>query len=898
MTATLDPVAYEKEVVRPLRGVYGAIPRDLLTRYAVDLSMTEEQLRQRVDAVVALWNKKARSSSSASPVYRAFQQAHDELTRQREVRLYDPRWWRQQAGEWTGLVEKEVAALADEIRQLYGSVGFVLPGQIAGLDRLHPDLRGAGVRRALDMARIPTVEPEQLPQQSGLDRSSYERLTLTLEEAGAATIPHLVHPRVREVRLFRDPDAPGTALTRLDKSALEQRVQAVEAEANSARSRAATAALGILRTAAASGTDLRQLALFHILGQVRGTRTAGQPAMLTLRSLHDLGMARHDARVITASLLALEGASAAPAGPNDVRRLIAVGQLAEARRLAAALPARDPESDAAREVLAQAEARVNELITAARSALARGDKAEAARCAAEARSLASDDPVVTGFADAFPPPSPQDVAVVAEGLGVKLSWRPVPGDPAAIRYRVVRCGGRAPVAPGDGAVVAEGTETTIADALPPAAEPLSYGVFAASGRGGWSSPAVCTTEILPPVAEVATQVARDAVRCTWQMHSATTAVVIRRGRGQAPRGPRDGEPVRSDGTEFTDTGLSPGVTYCYAITAVYRDRGGREQLAAPVVVTATPQQEARPVASLRTELLPGDDESLPRARISWRQPEGAEVRILRAGAPCQWPFGTRVPAADVWSYGQEVTGEHTLRDGRAELTAELPWGHLVLTPFVFSGDSAIVGQDASLDITTAIGAVSYERRGPELLLSWAWPDRTSQADVRWRGPGGTGRRRVTRGERARDDGWMRIPVTEDALQVEVCAVEIGPPDVIASPRVIRVPAVGAALSYDIAWKPVLPGLTARECQVRVDALSGRHEATILAVAKTGVARPARADDGMVVAQARVKVSADLPAAFPVTVPKNIRKPYWLCCFLADGGEGTLIDPPVTHMKVG
>lgn len=896
MNAKLDESAYERDVVKPLRADPYSLPGDLVTRYAIDPDMTADQLRERVKDVTALWNKGARRSGRVAAVYSAFQQAHDELLRQPRVQLARPAWWRTRAAEWAAAIEDEIAALVEEVRQLYGPSGFVLPGDIAALERLHPNLRGAGIRRALDRAGIPTVTPQELPQQSGLDRSSYERLGGALEQAGVGTIFQLVNPGGAAVRLFAKPDGAGMPPSRIDRHAVEQRAKSVEAEANSARSRAATVALGILRTAADKGTDLRLLALFHIVDKVRETRIASQPPMLTIRSLTELGIAEPDARMLTASLMALEGNNTTPTGPEDVRRLVAAGQLAEARRVAASLPPGDQEANAVRATVAQVEAEVESLIKAAQAAMAAGDMAEAARRASTARNLASDDPAVAIFADSLPPPPPQALCPTPDDLGLKLSWQPVPGDETAIRYRVVRRAGRGPTDENDGTIIADGPATTARDAVPPVGEQLGYAVYASSNRKRWSSPATCTAEILPPVTDVVMDVEKDVVRCTWRAHPAAR-VLVRRAEGAPPRGPRDGAPVEISGSGFAETGLAQGSTHCYAITAVYRDKRGQERLAESVLVTAIPHRELKPVASLSAQLLPGDGESEPRVRISWPQPEGADVRIVRARDACPWSYGDRVRVSDVFSYGEEVSGQLTTREDRRELTTELPWGHFFLTPFLLNGDVALVGQHTDLGITAPIGAISYERRGQELLLSWDWPARANAADVRW-GKEATDTLRITRGGRARDDGWVHIPAQDGPMAVGVRAIEISAAGkAFSAPRVIRVATADVKLSYDIAWKPVLPGMTPRDCEIRLSTPAGRHRVTIVAVGKAGIARPAHPGDGRELAREPVDVSAGSQTAFTVNVPKTFRKPFWLCCFIADG-QGVLTDPPIKHMKVG
>lgn len=78
---------YERDVVKPLRPDPYSLPGDLVTRYAVDLGMTADQLRERVKDITVLWNKGARRSARLAEVYSAFQQAHDELLRQPGVQL-------------------------------------------------------------------------------------------------------------------------------------------------------------------------------------------------------------------------------------------------------------------------------------------------------------------------------------------------------------------------------------------------------------------------------------------------------------------------------------------------------------------------------------------------------------------------------------------------------------------------------------------------------------------------------------------------------------------------------------------------------------------------------------------------------------------------------------------
>lgn len=896
MSKNLDPKAYEREVVAPLRKARGVIPDDLLSRYAVDLSMTARELGQRVDEIVALWNARADGPGLVAVVYRAFAQAHEDLGHDKNVRFDDPQWWQERARQRATGSRREMSELAEEAEQAYGPVGFILPSQLADLGKRYRGLRETELRQAIEQAGIGIITPTELPQRSGLDPLMYDKLLGKMAEAGAPTIAHLLYPGLVAICLYRDPDqSAARPLTRFDRDALERRVKASETEANSARSRAVTAVLGILRTAAAHDTDLRQLAVFQILEKARETRAAGQPALLTLRSLQELGLTEWDARVLTASLLAAEGARAASGGPEDVRRLVGAGQLGEARRFLAGLPAADPETTAVRELVAKAEAEVAELLSAAKLALDCGDEAEAARKASAARSLAADDPTVTGFADSLPPPPPLGLVVVADGLDVKLSWQAPLRSGAALRYRVVRCEGRAPIEPNDGAVIADGPTTTARDAAAPAARSLRYGVFATTDGMKWSRAATCETQILPPVVDVDLRLAKGNARCGWRTHPDAARVVVAHRPGTPPTGPRDGRLVETAGSRFADADLESNVTHCYAITAVYRGADGGELLAGTVVVTAAAEEERKPVASLRAEPVGGDE---LRARISWRQRNADDVQIRRARTACPWAFGARVPRHEVQTYGDEVTGELSVTNGRAALVATMPSGHMFLTAFSFAGDYALVGQDVDVGFTAPVGPISHERRGGEVLLSWPWPTRASAAQVQWSGDAGTGKRRITRGERARDDGWAKIPADSGPMRVEIRAVEVCPTgNAISSPQVVRIAVAQRTVSYAITWKPVLPGATRRACDVRLTAPAGCAGVTVVATAKPGVARPSQADDGQEVARWHGDVPGDGAALFPVAVPRSFRKPYWLCCFIADGSD-VLVDPPISQMKVG
>jgi hypothetical protein len=107
-----DPRAYEDEVIKPLRRRLPHLPDDLLARYAVDLAMDAQQLRERTEAVVRLWAKIAQRAGQSGLVCTQFLREHDELIRAGTTELIDPGWWRRREQARNRELAPEIADLA------------------------------------------------------------------------------------------------------------------------------------------------------------------------------------------------------------------------------------------------------------------------------------------------------------------------------------------------------------------------------------------------------------------------------------------------------------------------------------------------------------------------------------------------------------------------------------------------------------------------------------------------------------------------------------------------------------------------------------------------------------------------------------------------------------------
>ena len=59
--------------------------------------------------------------------------------------------------------------------------------------------------------------------------------------------------------------------------------------------------------------------------------------------------------------------------------------------------------------------------------------------------------------------------------------------------------------------------------------------------------------------------------------------------------------------------------------------------------------------------------------------------------------------------------------------------------------------------------------------------------------------------------------------------------------------------------------------------------------------PTRATDGVPVLEITLTLAPGVPEEHKITVPKAVRRPFWVRCFVV-AGQARLIDPPVSCLK--
>ncbi|GAA4719991.1 hypothetical protein [Phytohabitans rumicis] len=894
-----DPARYEEEVVKPLRGHRGRLPTgDLARRYAVESGMSREQLKEHLRRVRTYWNQRSGARDSRGQVCKLLLAADEELRRTAGEKLHDPDWWRAQQQQWQQRTRTVVDQLAADLAKAYQALGQITRAQLgavaahfAGLDQAHIDeaVRQAGLR---------VVEAVELPRTSGLNRTAYKDLTDRLSELDLPTIVPLLHPGLdKPFTLVQAFTVPGGPRLTLDRATVVAAIEAAETTADSPALRARKAALKVLRTGLSGGADLRQVALFQVVEQVADGRAQGVADLLLSRRAVELGLDRQDAELLVASLPSGGG------GPRDagtqIRDLLQEGRLREAQRALAALPVTDPQHDEVKALVEAAHATVEGLIQQAAQAVRDHREEDAERRLREATRIAGDDEDLAARLARLPLPPPREPSAVEDADGsVRLAWKAPDSGAAEVHYQVVRTEGRVATAADDGTPVAATKDTGAVDRRPPVARQLWYAVFARAGDGSWSRPATTSVLVTPGLSAVKVRAHTDHVVGSWTRHPGVVAVRVRRTADRPPRRPEEGVAVRADAESFTDRDVEQGREYYYSLVALYHGERQVEVAAPMVVASASPRAPARPVEALTVTPVSVDGDSV-RIRIAWPTVDGGQTRIRYGERAPAWAAGSTVPVADMEAYGREVAGPRRADGAETVLEAEVAAGHHAYVPFTIGGTGAVVGRVVMMGVTEPVRQLTVRRIGAEAVVSWVWPAEVSLVEVAWKTPErSTDLRRITKAQYV-SAGGCRLPVQAGGGIARVTAVVVGASGEASSPPVVvSVDGRSAALSYEIQRQPgVLAKLSRqRTLSVRVDADCADVE--LVVVAAPGLVMPLRPDQGTEVNRyAGLALVRDLSLTLPIAIPPDLRRPYWLRCFVVHPPHVSVVDPPIDNLKV-
>lgn len=872
---------YFDEFIKKLRGAH-SLPDDLLARYAITLpAASDSEIAAQVKAVRAYWNKSYQGKSHAAQVARLCRAEDERLRAEHGASMETRAWWEEQQSKRRSAAEASILVLTAELKQRYSQLGVVTASAVDGI-AAKLGLSGTDARQSVKKARLRLVDDVRLPDHEPIP--TFQALLSHMSECGVSSVPNLVHPGAGPFSLLDRYLCHAAPAQRLDVAAVDAQITEFDKRGISATDDARRAALNILRRVLREGVDLRDVALYHLVTVVENIVPVS--AKLAADRLEKLGLHRDDA-VVIAVVLADQSASTGAAGLAKVRDLLASGRLNEARQATLTLASGSNErEDAIRETDAARE-RLEALLAEVRRVLAIPDEARASALLREAAAISAED--AEEALSAVPLAPPAAPRAVCEGAMVKLFWQPAPGHDDATTYVVCRTPGRAPAAIGDGTTVYRDRMTVCTDDQAPVARALQYGIFAlAEGRPS-SRAAVVPVTLVPPVSRLEADVRSTELTLHWSAHPAMYEVRVMRTTPGMPKAP---VPVKANTCHLT--GLPQGQAQHFEVTAVYRGLGGSELVSPVEQISATPRAQARPVERLRVR--PIEAAGGLRVRVAWTPVGESEVRIMRADSAPAWQFGTWVSPEAMAKFGTEVTGRRITGRSEIAIEAELPRGVHHLVPFSVGGTGIVVGRSAAVGVTDPVRHLVVTPFDGYATVSWEWP--TAQlAEVSWELDSDADSFVIGMSQ-YRSQGGARVPLGRGPYTVEVRAVIMAggvsfmSPPVRAEIRAIVEPAIRYALSP----AGLLGG---RSKRLIFTSEEGCSDVRVRLVASPGRVMPTNPDRGVVLLDTDLRLKPGIPFQLeqPIAVPRQIRKPYWLRCFIV-AGRGRLIDPPVSSLKEG
>jgi hypothetical protein len=344
------------------------------------------------------------------------------------------------------------------------------------------------------------------------------------------------------------------------------------------------------------------------------------------------------------------------------------------------------------------------------------------------------------------------------------------------------------------------------------------------------------------------------------------------------------------------TGLPEGQNQHFEVTAVYQGPEGAELTAPVAEINAIPRSEAQPISKLRVRL--DEVSGAVRIRVAWIPVDSSDVHIRWADTPPSWSLGTWVSPEEMTGFGQEITGRRIPRGKEVSVEVELPAGVHYLVPFSKGGTGIVVGRPETVGVTEPVRHLSVTPFATYATLSWEWPARTQLAEVSWELDGNADVNVISIAE-YRTLGGARVPLGRGPCSIEVRAVIVADGKEYTSPpkkAVVESP-TEPVITYTVSSTPALGPFGGRSKKVVFTSDQGSGEVHVRMVATPGRVMPAGPQGGYILMDTKLTLRPRLPAEYTVTVPRAVKRPYWVRCFVM-AGEARLMDPPVSSLKEG
>jgi hypothetical protein len=874
-----DEMEYVEDFIKKHRRARTA-PGDLMSRYAITLPATDAEIAAQIRSVRAYWNKAYLGMSTVAQVAKLCRAEDERLRGEHGAKMETRAWWQARQSDQQKAAEASITVMGDDLRRLYGTLGVVTSGM---LDQFATKLglTAAQASQAAERAGLSVIGGVALPVTEPI--GNFSALLNSMSECAVPSVPELVHPGSGSFRLVGKYECVTDSRKRLDAVAVEAEIANADKRGISATGDAQRSALRLLRNAVRDGVDLRDVALYHLVTIAR--ESVSISIGIAAEELRKTGLDAGDAAVI-AVLVAEQGSDTT--GPNRVPDLLRAGRLREARAVSMSLPAETGLRADALQLVDAAQQRLDQLIADARAALAARDEARTERLLKEAALISAEDAAAELAAVPLPPPA--ELRAVCEGGAVKLFWRPAPGHDQETVYVVRRTTQQCPVtAPAEGEPVHRDRGEACTDTHSPVARTVQYAIFALREGRPSSRPATVSATLLPPVSQLKAEVGPATVALHWSAHPDAEVRVSRTAEGVPSM------PVRVTGSGCQVTRLTEGQAQHFEVTAVYQGPGGAELRSAPEHISTTPRAEARPISTLRARPV-GTDGAI-RVRVTWIPVDNCDVKIMRADRELALSFGKMVSAEEMADVGAEVTGSIVAAGRETGFEAELPSGVHRLVPFSIGGAGIVAGKPVTVAVTDPVRQLTVTPFADYATLSWEWPPSAQIAEVSWHLDGNEDVVHLDRSQ-YRSGGGVQVPLGRSPCQVEVRAViTVGNTPFASPPVTVEITqVVETSIRYAVSnFVPSVSLLGGRSKRVVFTAEQFCANVRVRMVASYGHVMPLSPSAGVTILDTSLTLEPGVPQERKASVPRSVRKPFWVRCFVV-AGRARLIDPPVTSLK--
>jgi hypothetical protein len=394
---------------------------------------------------------------------------------------------------------------------------------------------------------------------------------------------------------------------------------------------------------------------------------------------------------------------------------------------------------------------------------------------------------------------PADLTAEPGDDRVVLRWQTPSTVSADISFTVERSSGT-----GKHRVIGTTPNTTIEDPRPPGGRTVTYRVFAEHAPSGARSEAALASVVFtPPVTDLTADQELDGrVVGQWRTHPDVWRADVWRTPHGSPTDQANGKTVQALPEGFDDDPQPPPGRYVYSVVPVYRDpdtrqtyRGSRAEVEVEVFDQPPPP---------RVGIWESGDRESARVTLRWGAlPDGVFLLMCRSAVEPDGAAGELLTVERAEQVGPMVWNGRGFTGTTA--TLPLPAGRWVLIPFAVAGRRAVRGNRLNVDVLPPVTSPEAIRNGPDVRVSWVWPDGLRLARVVWRGDGAELAREITLSEfQGRGGVTFR---RGDAASIRITGVVRSGADELSSAAVtVSAPPQLPTLTYQVRHLPGLAGL--------------------------------------------------------------------------------------------